>query len=427
MGSKIRSFFEREIKIEILINILLYSVIIIMPFIVVNVSFPKYMVGKQIYLYAVGLLLTLIIIYLRPKKFNKEEIVAFIFLFTIMIPTVFSPVREIALWGSPERGEGLIIFFIYIMLFFLSHRYLIVNEKLLNTILIAASIMSLYSLIQYYGNDPIQKWMLGYINNPYSIGLIGNRNFLSSYLCIFLFISMAIYIFYSKKKYLIYSSILFAGLICTFTRSGWLAFLIYSILGLFFIVKNKNRLKKALILFMIFSSIFTILNLSSNNEVSNRAIKTVYVDDISKELVVQDSGRIIISKIVLKAFLDNPFMGWGPDTLMYRLNDDYNELQNEYLNSHGGYIDKAHNEFLEYAVCNGVFNLLAYLVLIGLIIYKLIGEINNDISKVLLLTIIGYLVQSLFNISVIMVAPLYWILLGFSLQKSKSELLITNI
>ena len=120
-------------------------------------------------------------------------------------------------------------------------------------------------------------------------------------------------------------------------------------------------------------------------------------------------------------------MGWGPDTLMYRLNDDYNELQNEYLNSHGGYIDKAHNEFLEYAVCNGVFNLLAYLVLIGLIIYKLIGEINNDISKVLLLTIIGYLVQSLFNISVIMVAPLYWILLGLSLQKSKSELLITNI
>lgn len=420
LSNKIKSFLYKDIKIETIINILLYSIIWVMPFIVVNVSFPRYMVGKQIYLYVVGLLLTLIVIYLRPKKFTREELVAFIFLVTIIIPTIFSPVRDIALWGSLERGEGLIIFFIYVILFLLSRRYLIVNKILLDITLISSCIMSLYSVGQYYGIDPIQRWMFGYISRSQAMGLIGNRNFLSSYICIFLFISMAIYIFYANKKYLLYSSILFGGLICTLTRSGWLAFLIYSFLGLILIIKDKNKLKKALLVFVIFSSIFILLNISSKNESINRAQKTIYIDKESNDLIIKDSGRIEIIKITLKALQDSPLIGWGPDTLKYRLDYDYKELQNQYIISHGAYVDKSHNEFLEYAVSNGIFNLLAYLTLIGLIIYKLIGEINNDISKIMLLTLIGYLVQSFFNISVIMVAPLYWIFLGFSLQKIKS-------
>ena len=420
LSNKIKNFLCADIKIEVIINIILYSIILVMPFIVVNVSFPRYMVGKQIYLYSVGLFLPLIIIYIRPKKFTKEEIVAFVFLFTMLIPTIFSPVRDIALWGSTERGEGLVIFFIYIALFFLAHRYLIVNRKLLNIILISASIMSIYSIMQYYGFDPIQKWMFGHISRPQAIGLIGNRNFLSSYICIFLFISMGIYILKGGINYLIYSSILFTGLICSLTRSGWLAFFIYSLLGLSFIIKDKNKMKKAVIVLAIFLPIFIILNMSSGNESINRAKKTIYIDKSNEEVVIQDSGRIEIIKIALKVFKDSPLIGWGPDTLKYRLNYDYNELQNKYVTSNGGYIDKTHNEFLEYAVSNGIFNLISYLILIGLIIYKLVGNINNDSSKIMLLTLVGYLVQSFFNISVIMVAPLYWIFLGFTLQKSKS-------
>ena len=179
-------------------------------------------------------------------------------------------------------------------------------------------------------------------------------------------------------------------------------------------------IKRALKVFIIFLAIFLTLNITNHNKFINRASNTIYISEETKELTINDSGRIKILKIVWKAFMDKPFMGWGPDTLKYRLNEEYNELQNNYISDHGTYIDKAHNEFLEYAVCNGIFNLLAYLYLIWLIIYKLIGEINNNISKILLLTLIGYLIQSFFNISVVMVAPLFWIFLGFSLQERRS-------
>ena len=411
---------KKEVKVEALINIILYSVILLMPFLVVNISFPRYLVGKQVFLYGIGILLFAIIICLKPRKFTKEELASFLFLLTMLIPSVLSPVRGVAFWGSAERGEGIVIFSIYIMLLFLANRYLIINKNSLNIIFVSSSIMALYGILQFYGIDPIQKWMFGYISNYSSIGFIGNRNFLSSYICIFLFISMAVYIFYGGKRYLIFSSILFGGLICTLTRSGWLAFFIYSILGLIFILRDKVLLKRALKVFIIFSAIFLTLNITNHNKFINRASNTIYISEETKELTINDSGRIKILKIVWKAFMDKPFMGWGPDTLKYRLNEEYNELQNNYISDHGAYIDKAHNEFLEYAVCNGIFNLLAYLYLIWLIIYKLIGEINNNISKILLLTLIGYLIQSFFNISVVMVAPLFWIFLGFSLQKIRS-------
>ena len=420
MGNKLNEILKIEVKVEVLINIILYSVILLMPFIVVNVSFPRYSVGKELFLYGIGILLFVIIICLKTRRFTKEELAAFIFLLTMLIPSILSPVRGVAIWGSVARGEGFVIFSIYIMLFFLAHRYLSINKNLLTIILISASIMALYSILQFYGFDPIQKWMFGYISNPTSIGFIGNRNFLSSYICIFLFISMAVYIFYGGKRYLIFSSILFTGLICTLTRSGWLAFLIYSIIGLTFILRDKALLKRALKVFIIFLIIFLILNNKNYNNFTNRAVNTISINEETKEVTVNDSGRIGILKIVWKAFMDKPFMGWGPDTLKYRLNEEYNELQNNYISDHGAYIDKAHNEFLEYAVCNGIFNLLAYLYLIWLIIYKLIGEINNNISKILLLTLIGYLIQSFFNISVVMVAPLFWIFLGFSLQERRS-------
>ena len=419
LSNQIKSFLCKDIEIETIINILLYSIILVMPFIVVNVSFPRYMVGKQIYLYIVGLLLTLIVIYLRPKKFTREELVAFIFLLTIMIATIFSPVRDIALWGSPERGEGLIVFFIYIILFFLSHRYLIVNEKLLNITLITTSIMSLYSIAQYYGMDPIQRWMFGYISRPEAIGLIGNRNFLSSYICIFLFISMAIYIFRGNKIYLIFSNIFFVTLLCTLTRGGWLAFLFYSFVGGILILKRKECLKRALLIFITFTLRFIFLNITTNNKVISRTDKELIISE-EGEFKNSAGSRVNILKMSSKAFLNKPFLGYGPDTLKIRLLEDYPEESLAHIEKYNEIVDKSHNEFLEYAVSNGIFNLLAYLILIGLIIYKLIGEINNDISQIMLLTLIGYLVQSFFNISVIMVAPLYWIFLGFSLQKIKS-------
>jgi O-antigen ligase len=420
INKKVRGALTKEIDLKILVNIILYSVIVIMPFIVVNVSSPRYVIGKMIFLYVVGVISIITLIGLKVTEFNFEHKIALVFLITMLIPSILSPQKYVAFMGNIQRNEGFVMYCIYILLFILASKYFVLNRKLLNLVLIFSCIMGVYGILQFYGIDPVQFWMFGFIQVSDSIGMIGNRNFFSSYLCIFLFISMAIYIFYGGKRYLIYSIILFTALICTLTRSGWLAFIIYSIIGLIFVIKDKKRLKKSGIVFISFLSIFLLLNLSTNGKIIGRATNTIAIDEtgIAK---VEDSGRIEILNISWSAFKDNPFIGWGPDTLKYRLDSQYSEKHQEYINKHSAYIDKSHNEFLEYAVSNGIWNLISYLLLLGLIMYKLIENINNNLFKVLLLTLLGYLVQSFFNISVIMVAPIFWIFLGFCVKEIEGK------
>jgi uncharacterized membrane protein YfhO len=61
-------------------------------------------------------------------------------------------------------------------------------------------------------------------------------------------------------------------------------------------------------------------------------------------------------------------------------------------------------------------NSISYISLISVILYKLFKHREDDVSKIFMLTIMGYIVQSFFNNSVIAVAPLYWILLGAAVK-----------
>ena len=224
------------------------------------------------------------------------------------------------------------------------------------------------------------------------------------------------YIFKKEKKYLIFAGIQFAGILCTLTRGGWLSFIVFAIVGLLYIIKRKDCLKRALVLFIIFTLIFGCLNITSNNQIIGRTDKELVLSEDGK-LIGTAGGRTEILRICLIAFADSPLIGFGPDTLKNRLLDDYPNDAINYLINHEVYIDKAHNEYMEYAVSGGIFTLISYLVLIAVIIRGLVKNKSDDINKVLLLTLIGYLVQAFFNISTIAVAPVYWILLGYCVQR----------
>ena len=78
----------------------------------------------------------------------------------------------------------------------------------------------------------------------------------------------------------------------------------------------------------------------------------------------------------------------------------------------GYVVDKAHNEFLQTFITEGIIGLLIYL---GLYISVIKNGIKNSFKNeniYFILPIIGYLVQAFFNISVIEVAPLFYIALG---------------
>ena len=404
-----------------IINILLYMTILIMPLLVVNVSIRRYSIAKIMFLYVVSIFLVINMILDKKIKFKKEYLVAILFLITIFVSSIFSPYKEVAFWGSAARNEGFITIMIYIILFIAASEYLKVSVKCINLILIVGSIHSFYGILQFFGFDPVQKWLLGEILMKDSIGLIGNRNFMSTYVLLFLVLSMAMYIkSKGEKKYLIYFLVLFTSFLCTLTRSGWLSFGIVSFIGFIFTINNKDY-RKSIIVLLIFIITITIgMNILSDGKIigriqhTNEEIKTLSIKEEKTNSSINTRKKIL--ELYIKVFKDSPFLGTGPDTFNMRIMDDYTKEMMELVISTGENTDKAHNEYLEYATSCSVFSLVLYVLLITSIIIKLIKNKSSN-NKILILIISSYIIQALFNISVIAVAPLFWILLGYSLKE----------
>lgn len=409
------------IKFDNVMNLFIYLTIIVMPFILNKYVNQSYLYGKVTFLYIVAILLAIFGVIYGIKKLIKidsinirwEILTAIFFLFTIFVAAIFSNNRQIALIGSEGRKEGFVMYCIYILLFIVSSYVFKINYKIIKVVLFFPCIMSIYGVLQYFKIDPIQKLLWGEIlMEGQAIGTIGNANFFSTYICIFLFISTALYIFKKEKIYLAYTLILFIGMIASQTRGGWLAYIIYLIIGLIFILKRKDCLKRAGILLIVFIIGFCTLSMvKGSNTIEKASIQNV---TNSKGTVAQ---RIGIYKLAFKMIKDKPLLGNGPDTFGYRLQSEYFNEYIEYIKEYNHYLDKCHNEILEYAANDGCLTAVLYLLLLGIIVVWLFKNRENDVNKILLLTVIGYFLQSLSNIGVVQVAPLFWILLGYCVKR----------
>lgn len=401
-----------------IVNMIIYSIIVIMPFVVVPKTIQPYIVGKAIYLYLIGIVLCLLMLFDRVKhklsfEFKLEEKILGIFFISLIIATIFSVDIETAVMGKTGRYEGLIILGIYIILFIVTNRYNKFTLKIMNVIGVVSSIMGIYTITQFYGIDPLIKFLIFNDTSVDSYGTIGNRNYAGTYFLILLIIILSVYIIYNKKMFLVYSSILFGGLLAALTRSCWVGFIISALVALILLRKRKECLKRCLVIILIFVSIFLVLNITSNNKIVGRTNELI--NDMKDFNGSSGSGRVRIWDMVLKSIYKKPILGTGLDTLDSRLVlYQPNEFWDLAIKS--GIVDKAHNEFLEYWACGGLVTVLSYISLISVILYKLFKHREDDISKIFMLTIVGYIVQSFFNNSVIAVAPLYWILLGAAVK-----------
>lgn len=108
--------------------------------------------------------------------------------------------------------------------------------------------------------------------------------------------------------------------------------------------------------------------------------------------------------------LHKKLIGTGPDTIAYEMVSRHNEEMHELF---GFYYDNAHNELIQYLVTLGLWGLLTYLCLVGSAIKSSLRA-DSVIGRAMILPIVGYLVQSLVNISQPMTTPLFFVFLALS-------------
>jgi len=406
-------------------NFFIMVIIAVSPF----MYFPNEISYSSLPRFLFLLLLTVAIsitMFLRKSKENYptifEDKLLLLYLLLIMLSTAFSYNHLYSLIGYSNRFEGLITLIMYFFVFFITYRNFEFSNKYFRIFIISTILLSLYGIIQYFGYDPMPQELARVTFVERSHSTFGNPNFYGTYLTLVLPIAAFAYMKTGTLVYLIATGSVYFSLLTSFTRSGWVgSFFAFGIV-LYSAVKKKFNRKYIFLLIVMLLVITAVVEIESEGRVISRLLSIT--EDAGKVFEQADgyedagANRIFIWKRVIPLILERPLLGFGPETLGEVFSERHmDEVVEEYGREIIFY--KAHNEYLHIAVTTGVPSLIIYLIFVFSILKRAYRYRNKNIMIIpLMASIIGYLIQAFFNLSIITVAYIYWAFLGILLKLS---------
>ena len=358
-------------------------------------------------------------IIVNGKKITYIDILVYLLIVLGIISTIFAVDPITSLFGARTRNEGLLSLLSYY--FIMLNLKNMSNEKykniIIKTIISLGIVQMIYAILQVYTKFPL----IIRSSQPYmAFGLCGHNNFFGSYMIILASFSFSMYMLEEKRKYLILSALFFMG-ICLCSSTG--PFLSFLILIVFFAIFYRKKIKwKSLFkILSIFVFVYFFVDISVRfvqNNIFHRNVKSNYymssmVSDFSSSNL--GNGRVELWKDSMPLLKKYWAFGAGIDNFgkVYVVKSD---------NLH---FDKAHNVYLQIAITNGIFALIVYLVLMAIIFFKGL-KIKEKIYISLLMAFIAYCVQAFANISVVEVAPTFFVICGLLLERIQKDRIRNN-
>lgn len=427
-----KNFLKKNLKMKLLVGyltinlmyILIGSYIFTKENIINWFHYKEFSYGLK-YLFIVNCIVFLIILIIKWRKKDLKSIGKPIYLGILLciifgiISTIFAYDTNIALEGCWGRYEGLfsISYYLTLMLLstFITGKY---KKFLVNTILVCGLVQVLYAICQCFNLFNVKQvfhkkdlWILGLTKNP---------NFFGTYMLLCLSYSLGLVIDSKKIKSIVIYCILVAlfmfGLLISDTASCVIGLGV--VLGYIFIYCLKNKLyEKFLVVFVIILSITCLTVKLGKTKLVKDMIKIgEETTQIAKGNFDDSFGtkRMFIWKNTLEIVPKHIWHGVGIDSFHKAFNGSFLV---RFVGNKGSIYDKAHNEYLQTLVTQGIFALVSYLFIYGYIVIRGIKNSFREKQIYLVLPIIGYLVQAFFNISVIEVAPIFYIALGLCYEE----------
>ncbi|MCM8759602.1 MAG: O-antigen ligase family protein [Candidatus Omnitrophica bacterium] len=218
-------------------------------------------------------------------------------------------------------------------------------------LIVGSVVMSLYGIVQHFGFD-FFHWNIKHS----ALSTFGRRNFAGEYLVFIL--PWALFIFLTEKKlqklfYVLAFVLLMFHLFLTFTRASWIGFGVSMLLIALLLLRFdlKPALLKVVLVFLIFCLVFRVYG--SIFQFEQGTLKS----------------RILIWKTCIELIKERPIIGHGIGNFEPSYYKIAYEKENVLIPPNLR-VDKAHNEFLEIAVENGIVGLLLFLFFI-FTIYKM--------------------------------------------------------
>jgi len=321
----------------------------------------------------------------------------------------------VALGGYPRRYEGLFKWFTYIFLFMCSCYYIDKKRcrQLINSFLAGGLISGIYGIMQYFMLDFLPRHP-NFAGRSLAFSFFDNPNFFGTYLVMLTVIGFAYYLTLEHRVYVgtLYAVnlVLFAAILYSKTRGAWIG-MVAGMLVFFVSLKVKISWKRYLAMLAGYACIFIVI---SSREIGLIERILSITSDYKRALAgdtTAGASRWYIWTLSLPLVKDYFWLGSGLDTFG--------------LVFPGKFFHNAHNIYLQLAITAGVPAMLAYVTGTSSVLGKMFvarRRVKDPNEHIVLCGIMaactGYMVQTFFNVSVIAVAPFFWVLLGLGYRLS---------
>ena len=408
---KLFNFFKNNfLLIYLLLNMLiLFGCSFVTTYIFYFGDLDKYV---MIVLSILNIFISFGLIFKHRKKLSVIDLLLLLLINCFLISTIYAINHEVAIFGFNGRYEGLFAFVYYLTLFYIA-TYLKQNQKkaIIITLIIFGLVEALYGYFQLLG---LYRIVVMPFKTSFKItGTIGNPNFYASFILLSLTSTIGLFVD-EKDKYksvllFIIMIILLSVLLFSNTNSC-LVGLIVTLLFLFIYCIKKKKIFKFILIVLTFVSLLFIYASFNKTKLVKEIIKTSNeIQEIQKGNYDESYGtyRLEVWKKTIEKAPDYWAHGAGLDNYYYAFG--------KYPLKVGKYVfDKAHNEYLQILITQGVFSLICFILIYLIMTIKGLKESFNNSGLYCFLPVVGYLVQAFFNISVVMVAPYFFIILGMN-------------
>lgn len=411
---------DKKFDIEKIIYILIILVMILIPVLKLSTYIPeinrfyiRFFEIKRVYILW-GAIFFLIFTYFyvimsEKERINYIDILIYILIVLAFVSTNYAIDFDKAFFGEQYRYEGLLTVVSYYLLVLNAksikqEKY---RKKIIKLFLAIGIFQATYGILQSYTDFSfIRRHSTSYM----AMGLCSNPNFFGSYMVMQVLTVGYMYLYTSKKRYLLIY-ILFGIALYTAESTGpVLAAIMALIFSIFIMPKNIKKILVLIVLLLgtlggTYYSLKTVQKQQFNTVVTGGSDIVSEVSTIPQKPIKEvGAGRFEVWENSLPLVKKYWLTGCGLDN-----------FKNVYPNS--GYIsfDKAHNVYLQIAVTNGVPAIIVFLILLIVAFIKGI-KIKNKFITPIYMAFIGYSIQAFANISVIDVAPYYYIILGLILS-----------
>ncbi|MCL4390077.1 MAG: O-antigen ligase family protein [Patescibacteria group bacterium] len=411
---------------------LYYLLFFLVPLIFTAANSELFEFNKMVLVYSLTVIIAAawLVKMIRLKKFvyrhTPLEIPLLAYLLAHLLSTIFSIDPHVSVWGYYSRfHEGLLASISYALLYFaavsnLRREHVI---KMLTAAFVSAAVVSFWAILEHFGHSFSCLFITGDFNDACWVqdvagrvfATLGQPNWLAAYLDVI--ILTAVGFLRSKKTNLptyLLLVISLAALWFTKSRSGLLG--LGAGAAVFFLLVWKSDIKlKALVC----AAVLLVGSFWGWQQFQ----KLVAAPTAGGSGGVTDSEtiRLPVWEGAIKVWQRYPVFGSGVETFGYSFYKDRPASKN--LDSEWDFLyNKAHNEYLNMLATTGTVGILAYLALIGAVLWFLRK------NPALLAAYISILVTNFFGFSVVIIGlfffliPAFYFILNFpDIEPEKTE------